>query len=90
MPYLLDGQLAMRVSPRLSRLLTTVNSTWSCKLRFPLTCKVMAWKKWRRFNHATEKAGKQDWFKGVFEGAGMQEERPEEDCSKTFKRVSFK
>ena len=44
----------------------------------------------RHFSHATEKAGKQDWFKGVFEGAGMQEESPEEDCCRKFKAVSFK
>ena len=59
---------------------------------FDFRSPAMLWleKKQRRLNHATEKAGKQDWFKGVFEGAGMQEESPEEDCSKTFKRVSFK
>ena len=59
---------------------------------FDFRSPAMLWleKKRRRLNHATEKAGKQDWFKGVFEGAGMQEESPEEDCSKTFKRVSFK
>lgn len=47
-------------------------------------------KKQRCFSPANEMARKQDWFKGVFDGARMQEESPEEDCSKTFKRISFK
>ena len=67
-----------------------INMPDLASFHFCFPAKLWLEKKRRHFNHATKKAGKQDWFKGVFEGAGMQEESPEEDCSKTLKRVSFK
>ena len=84
-----DGRSSISPETLCKYMFIAINMPDLASFNFCSPAKLWLEKKRRYFKHATEKAGKQEWFKGVFEGTGMQEESPEEDCSKTFKCVSL-
>ena len=79
-----DGRSSISPEALCKYMFIAMNMHDLARFDFRSPAKLWLEKNRRCFSHATEKAGEQDWFKGVFEGAEMQEENPEEDCSKTF------
>ena len=66
-----DGRSSISPETLCKYMFIAINIPDLARFDFRSPAKLWLEKKRSRFNHAIEKALKQDWFKGVLEGAGM-------------------
>ena len=85
-----DGQSSIAPETLFKFMHIAINMPDLACFDFRSAAKIWLERKQRHFNHSAPKAGKQDWFKGVFECTSKVQDNFNEDPDIPFKKVSFR